>query len=136
MSHGFCFLFSGCTCVPNYVYLRWHSAFKLLRNREIAWVRQTQSIVHSYETEFSCQAHTGSWTGLRMAPSGQPFVQLTVGQSVRNHLQGWGGRWGGGIELGNTCKSMADSCQCMAKTTTYIKLYLLIKKNNDPQKEQ
>ena len=24
----------------------------------------------------------------------------------------------GGIGMGNTCKSMADSCQCMAKTTT------------------
>ena len=24
---------------------------------------------------------------------------------------------GGGIRKGNTCKSMADSCQCMAKTT-------------------
>ena len=24
---------------------------------------------------------------------------------------------GGGIRMGNTCKSMADSCQCMAKTT-------------------
>ena len=28
---------------------------------------------------------------------------------------------GGGIRMGNTCKSMADSCQCMAKTTTKIK---------------
>ena len=27
---------------------------------------------------------------------------------------------GGGIEMGNTCKSMADSCQCMAKTTTIL----------------
>ena len=25
---------------------------------------------------------------------------------------------GRGIGMGNTCKSMADSCQCMAKTTT------------------
>ena len=25
---------------------------------------------------------------------------------------------GGGIQMGNTCKSMADSCQCMTKTTT------------------
>ena len=29
---------------------------------------------------------------------------------------------GGGIGMGNTCKSMADSCQCMAKTTT-IKIF-------------
>ena len=25
---------------------------------------------------------------------------------------------GGGIAMGNTCKSMANSCQCMTKTTT------------------
>ena len=25
-----------------------------------------------------------------------------------------------GIGMGNTCKSMADSCQCMAKTTTIL----------------
>ena len=27
---------------------------------------------------------------------------------------------GGGIGMGNTCKSMADSCQCMAETTTIL----------------
>ena len=27
---------------------------------------------------------------------------------------------GGGIRMGNTCKSMAYSCQCMAKTTTIL----------------
>ena len=27
---------------------------------------------------------------------------------------------GGGIGMRNTCKSMADSCQCMAKTTTVL----------------
>ena len=27
---------------------------------------------------------------------------------------------GVGIGTGNTCKSMADSCQCMAKTTTIL----------------
>ena len=27
---------------------------------------------------------------------------------------------GGGIRMGNTCKSVADSCQCMAKTTTIL----------------
>ena len=26
----------------------------------------------------------------------------------------------GGIGMGNTCKSMADSCQCMAKPTTIL----------------
>ena len=27
---------------------------------------------------------------------------------------------GAGIRMGNTCKSMADSCQCMTKTTTIL----------------
>ena len=27
---------------------------------------------------------------------------------------------GVGIRMGNTCKSMADSCQCMEKTTTIL----------------
>ena len=31
----------------------------------------------------------------------------------------WDGE-GCGIRMGNTCKSMADSCQCMAKTITIL----------------
>ena len=27
---------------------------------------------------------------------------------------------GGGIGMGNTCKSMTDSCPCMAKTTIIL----------------
>ena len=27
---------------------------------------------------------------------------------------------GGGIGMGNTCRSMADSCQCMTKTTAIL----------------
>ena len=27
---------------------------------------------------------------------------------------------GGGLRMGNTCAPMADSCQCMAKTTTIL----------------
>ena len=33
----------------------------------------------------------------------------------------WDGEGGGrGIQDGNTCKPMADPCQCMAKTTTIL----------------
>ena len=35
---------------------------------------------------------------------------------------------GGGIGMGNTCKSMADSCQYMAKTTTIKKIKIKNKK--------
>ena len=34
--------------------------------------------------------------------------------------EGMGTEVGGGFRMGNTCKSMADSCQCMAKTTTIL----------------
>ena len=33
---------------------------------------------------------------------------------------GMGWEEGGGIGMGNTCTPMADSCQCMAKTTTIL----------------
>ena len=35
--------------------------------------------------------------------------------------EGWDGREvGGGFRMGYTCTPMADSCQCMAKTTTIL----------------
>ena len=33
---------------------------------------------------------------------------------------GMGREAGGGFRMGNTCKSMADSCQYMAETTTIL----------------
>ena len=38
-----------------------------------------------------------------------------------NDLEGWDGVGGGrGFKMGNTCTPMADSHQCMAKTTTIL----------------
>ena len=44
---------------------------------------------------------------------------------------------GGGIRMGNTCKSMADSCQCMTKQPQYCKVISLqlIKINGKKKKE-
>jgi len=49
---------------------------------------------------------------------------------MRQGAQGWcmgmtlsdgmGREMGGGFRMGNTCTPMADSCQCMAKTTTIL----------------
>ena len=39
------------------------------------------------------------------------------GKTQRNRVES---EVGGGIGMGNTCKSMADSCQCMTKTTTIL----------------
>ena len=36
----------------------------------------------------------------------------------KTQRDGMGRETGGGIRMGNTYKSMADSCHCMAKTTT------------------
>ena len=33
---------------------------------------------------------------------------------------GMGKEVGGGFRMGNMCTPMADSCQCMAKTTTIL----------------
>ena len=38
----------------------------------------------------------------------------------KTQRDGIGREAGGGIRMGNTCKSMADACQCMAKTTTIL----------------
>ena len=40
--------------------------------------------------------------------------------------EGWGGEGGGrGFRMGNTCKPMVDSSQCMAKLIQYCKLKLI-----------
>ena len=41
---------------------------------------------------------------------------------LRAGALGWssGMGWGGGFRMGNTCKPMADSCQCMTKITTIV----------------
>ena len=38
----------------------------------------------------------------------------------KTQRDGMGREVGGEIRMGNTCKSMADSCQCMEKTTTIL----------------
>ena len=46
---------------------------------------------------------------------------------------------GGGIGMGNTCKPMADSFQCMTKSTTIkkkLKKYYNSKKNIDTMKQE
>ena len=42
---------------------------------------------------------------------------LCIGKTQRNRVER---EVGEGIRMENTCKSMADSCQCMTKTTTIL----------------
>ena len=37
----------------------------------------------------------------------------------------WGGRWEWDSGWGNTCASMVDSCQCMAKPPQYCKVSVI-----------
>ena len=55
----------------------------------------------------------------------------------KNQRDGMGREAGGGIRMGNTCKSMADLCQCMAKATTNCKVIRLqlIKINEKKEKK-
>ena len=58
-----------------------------------------------------------------------PQSRTTVGY-MRQGAQGWctgmtlkdgmGRERAGGLRMGNTCTPMADSCQCMAKTTKIL----------------
>ena len=59
--------------------------------------------------------------------SDRSLVQV---QCMRQGAPGWctgmtlrdgiGRELGEGVRIGNTCTPMADSCQCMAKTTTIL----------------
>ena len=55
----------------------------------------------------------------------------------KTQRDGMGREAGGGIRMGNTCKSMADSCQCMAKPLQYCKVisFQLIKISEKKKKD-
>ena len=56
-----------------------------------------------------------------------------TGKTQRNRMER---EVGGGIGMGNTCNSMADSCQCMSKTTQYCKVISLqLIKINEKKKQ-
>ena len=54
----------------------------------------------------------------------------------KTQRDGMGREAGGGIGMGNECKSMADSCQCMTKPLQYCKVISLqlIKINEKKEK--
>ena len=61
-----------------------------------------------------------------------PSSMLETGHSKLVHWddpEGWEGEGRGrGFRMGNTCTSVADSCQCMAKPIKYCKVISLQKK--------
>ena len=54
------------------------------------------------------------------SPGWMPETSAQDWCTGKTQRDGRGREVGGGLRIGNTCKSMGDSCQCMAKTTTIL----------------
>ena len=54
------------------------------------------------------------------SPGWMPETSAQGWCTGKTQRDGMGREAGEGVGMGNTCKSMADSCQCMAKTTTIL----------------
>ena len=68
---------------------------------------------------------TSSVRMLKLSELTSPSSVHETGHSKPVHwanLEGWDGEGGamGGFGMGDTCTPVADSCQCMAKTTTIL----------------
>ena len=48
------------------------------------------------------------------------IIFILVEKYLKHNFYGMGREVGVGFRMGNTCKPMADSYQCMAKTTTIL----------------
>ena len=69
---------------------------------------------NSIETSILSRVKQITSTGWMHETSAQGWC---TGKTQRDGIEREAGR---GIRMGNTYKSMADSCQCMAKTTTIL----------------
>ena len=86
------------------------------------------------EQTFGFYGRRGGWDDLREQHQNKYIIKCETDASQgwmhETSAQGWytgmtqrdrmRREVGGGFRMGNTCKSMADSCQCMAKTTTIL----------------
>ena len=54
------------------------------------------------------------------SPSSLHETALKASALAQPREMGWGERWKGVSGWGDTCTPMADSCQCMAITTTIL----------------
>ena len=75
-------------------------------------LKSLQMVTAAMKLKETCLMHP-TWIGMHET-SAQGWC---TGMTQRD---GMGREVGAGFRMGNTCKSMADSCQCMAKTTTIL----------------
>ena len=71
---------------------------------------------HNFLIHSSADGHLGCFT----SPGWMHETSAQGWYTGKTQRDGMGREVGGGIRMGNTCKFMADSCQCMAKTTTIM----------------
>ena len=74
----------------------------------------SKASIHSIETSILSRVKQITSPGWMHETSAQGWC---TGKTQRDGIRR---EAGAGIGMGNTCKSMADSCQCMAKTTTIL----------------
>ena len=74
-----------------------------------------------------CMPRSGTAGSYGRSPAQVGYMRQALGAGALGRPRGigWRGEVGGGIGMGNTCKSMADSCQCTAKPLQYCKVISL-----------
>ena len=94
-------------CIYSYTHTRTH-----LWLVQVVWQKQHNTVKHlssNLKCKIDDQCKFNAWN---RAPKAGTLGQLRG--------MGWGRRWEGGSAWWDTCIPMADSCRCMAKTTTKV----------------
>ena len=110
----------------------WRPQVHRTRTKNVFWLH-----IQSFKRPIFCLSRMGCfkrtaskhvyYQGWNRSPAQVGCMRQALGPGALGRPRGigWRGRWEGGIGMGNTCKSMADSCQCMTKPLQYCKVISL-----------